>query len=107
MKRTVLGLAILLGIVSSVAMLDSAHATDRTKFESLIGKFAADFPGDVDFEGHFNPKSACVCQPGGANTVGILVRDSGLVSCILPSFNSQGRFDGFTPCADPYVVLTK
>jgi hypothetical protein len=76
-------------------------ATDKTKFDKLVGKYTASTVP-------FRPKTACVCstnnQPGFLRLVSTGGGDS--VTCAVPNFDASGGLVGSSSCT-LYVVLGK
>jgi hypothetical protein len=99
-RRSIIALFVL---VLSLVAVPIAHASDRSKFDSLIGKNAIDDPA---FTGHFNPKVGCVCQTDPTPAPGFLVRLSGDVYCANPIFAGDGSFATYSTCS-VYLVLPK
>src|SRR5262245_29800347 len=97
MRRIAIALLPLL-IVSATAGM--AGPTGKSKFDGLIGKYAAD-AADVGLD-KFTPKAACVC-PGRdfANWPGVLARFPGVgavIFCQVVTFAENGSLQGFGYC---------
>ena len=93
---------ILVSAAVVLAAAASAHASDEAKFGALVRKYA---PRHLDQFTSFAPKTACICNPGGANSAGVLLSIGSTVGCLVPTF-VNGSLDSFQPCAS-YVVLAK
>lgn len=102
--------ALLTVLVVFVVMAGVANATDQSKFDSLIEKYAT---VDDQFV-KFSPKAACVCQEGTfVNFPGILIRNTAggqfapSTYCMIPFFDDvTGDLQSATFCA-VFVILTK
>jgi len=93
--RLITGLA-LLG-----ALVGTAHATDQDTFNKLIAKVAPSLGIGLPFK----PRVACGCPDASGNQIaGVLTQGGGVVSCLLPGFDTAGALDATTFCEN-YVVL--
>jgi hypothetical protein len=98
-----IAIALLLGLSFVACVVCPAMATDETKFDNLIEKYAPESFNP------FKPKGACVCLNATLNTnrPGFLERlFGGNIGCSIPTFDSSGTFVGSTQCS-PYAVLAR
>lgn len=94
----------LLAAFSLFALTTSAAlASDKTRFENLLRKYARD-----DLFQSFSPKGACVCMnTTSPNAGGVLITDStNRVFCGLPTFSPEGNFNTLFQC-NTFEVISK
>lgn len=100
--------AILL-LLAVVARAEVAGASDKDRFDSLIGKFAVD-AGSL-FSGNFRPRAGCYCaspSAGPAGAGGFVARydvaGQTYVNCFFPYFKADGSFDTYGYCNEFYLL---
>jgi hypothetical protein len=92
MKRILLSATLAVGFLAALPS-SSPAATDQSKFDKLIAKYAVpdDPPGIA-------PKAGCVCNVD--NLPGFVVKDvnSGTIYCQKPHYTPEGVQDGGSLC---------
>jgi len=79
--------------------------TDQDTFNKLVAKLV---PDAATLAVNFKPKLRCTCNDGTFQHYGIrgvVVLQSGTVSCGAPSFNADGSFSGFSLFCNPYLII--
>jgi hypothetical protein len=100
-------LATTISTLGLIGITSLAHATDETRFDAFIKRFAPDALEMVNNPRAFSPKVACVCtedaQPG------FIATFSGGVFCMRPQFSpTSGELIGALGCVgNAYEVIGK
>jgi hypothetical protein len=105
--RTLVTAFLMLGLITTASV---ATATDKQKFESLIGKYAV---SGLGMPTKLKAKTPCYCTPGSvapAYAAGYLVHypvgSYVFVNCYVPQFKPDGSFDSSQYC-NSFTVIAK
>ncbi len=105
--RTYVTAFLMFGLITTASV---AMATDKEKFESLIGKYAV---SGLGMPTKLDAKTPCYCTPGSvapAYAAGYLVHypvgNYEYINCYVPQFKPDGSFDGSSYC-NSFAVIGK